>query len=188
MTIISIIIFLFLGIVLLFYFLMSIDSLLGYCDLPTTKRATNQVLEIISEYKKQSGIFYDLGCAKGELAIAVKKRFPQLTVYGIEKNGLRILRARLKAFFLRKKIFFQKKSILDVDLRNADIVYIYLKQSSMNEIGKKLEKELKDGALVITNTTFFPDWQPIKTYITYPKQPRFEKIFVYIYEKSFSKN
>ena len=45
-----------------------------------------------------------------------------------------------------------------------------------------LEKELKSGAVVITNTSKFPTWKPIQTVITYPKvstTPDFETLFIY---------
>jgi hypothetical protein len=48
---------------------------------------------------------------------------------------------------------------------------------------KKLQKELKQGALVITNTSHFQDWQPTEKVVTYPKvskTPDFETLFVYV--------
>jgi len=47
---------------------------------------------------------------------------------------------------------------------------------------KKLQKELKQGAIVITNTSNFPTWEPMQKIITYhkaSKTPNFETLFVY---------
>ena len=67
-----------------------------------------------------------------------------------------------------------------LDLQNADVVYTYLWYDLMPSLEKKLKNNLKKGAIVITNTSNFPNWQPKETHITYSKNPEFEKLFVYV--------
>jgi alanine-alpha-ketoisovalerate/valine-pyruvate aminotransferase len=66
-------------------------------------------------------------------------------------------------------------------LEKADIVYTYLWYDLMPILEKKLEKELKSGAIVITNTSHFAFWQPIEIINTWPniRDSKFEKLFVY---------
>jgi hypothetical protein len=71
-------------------------------------------------------------------------------------------------------------NLFETDLRNADIVYTYLWYDLMPPLEKKLQRELKKGAIVITNTSNFPNWKPVKTYVTCLRVPSFEKLFVYI--------
>jgi len=55
----------------------------------------------------------------------------------------------------------------------------------MPPLEKKLQKELKKGAMVITNTSKFPNWKPVQKIITYSKTsnvPDFETLFVYVKE------
>ena len=161
--------------------LFLIDTFKGD-DLPTSKKAIKKICQIIGDYKGSLNNFYDLGCGRGTPSLVIKKMFPCLSVYAIDKGALRIFFTKLKAVFWGQKIFFQKKDLLTVDLKDADIIFTYLKRSLMPPLGKKLKKELKKGALVVTNTSFFPDWKPITTHIVHPKKPDFERLFIYVKE------
>ncbi|MBI2515084.1 hypothetical protein HYV91_02800 [Candidatus Wolfebacteria bacterium] len=167
-----------LGAAAILYFLFFIDTLYGH-DLPTSRRAIREIIKIVRSFKPDAKNFYDLGCGRGTLALAVKSEFPELNVFALDKSGLRLLFARLKNFVLGRGVIFQNKNIFDADLRSADILYTYLWYDWMPPLEEKLRKELKTGAIVITNTSHFSKWQPIATYITYPKKPDFEKLFVY---------
>ena len=53
----------------------------------------------------------------------------------------------------------------------------------MPMLEKKLQNELKQGALVVTNTSRFQNWQLVEKAGTYPKvsrTPDFETLFVYV--------
>lgn len=161
-----------------------IDSSVRGHDLPTSRRATKSIVKIISEYKTARS-FYDLGCAHGAFAVRIKKRFPALSVCAVDNNPIRIFFAKIRAVFFQCNIHFLRKNIFDVDLSSADIVYAYLWYDLMTPLEKKLQKELKQGAIIITNTSNFPTWKPVQKIITYlkvPKTPDFETLFVYIKE------
>ncbi len=173
---------LFIACFLLMIFLF--DSIIFGHDLPTSKKITKKIIEIIKE--KKANNFYDLGCAHGSLAINIKRKLPNLSVIAIDNNSRRIFFAKLKNLFLKNKVKFLKKNILKLDLSKADILYTYLWYDLMPILEKKLKKELKPGAIVITNTSKFPSWQPVKKIITYSKKsktPDFETLFIY---ESFS--
>jgi trans-aconitate methyltransferase len=151
-------------------------------DLATSRRAIKTICKIISGYNLEAGNFYDLGCGRGTVVLAIKRKFPSFSVWGIDKNIIRIFFAKLKAWILGQKINFKRVDILKIntsDLQNADVVYTYLWYDLMPPLEEKLRGLLKKGALVITNTSNFLNWQPKETYITYPKNPDFEKLFVY---------
>lgn len=163
------------------FFTFMVDSLIRGHDLPTSRRATEAVVEIIVKHNKARN-FYDLGCAHGIFSFRIKRRLPSISVHAIDNDPVRIFFARIGAFLFRKKIVFAQSNIFDVDLSNADIVYTYLWYDLMPPLESKLEKELKSGAIVITNTSKFPTWKPIQTVITYPKvstTPDFETLFIY---------
>jgi len=171
---------LFFGIFVFLYLLFFIDTLRGH-DLPTSKIALKVIYKIISEEQGKSKRFYDLGCGRGTVCLAIKKEFSDFSVYAVDKNGLRLFFAKLKALFFRKKIVFINTDIMKLNLKDADIVYTYLWYDVMPGLGKKLQQELKKGAMVIANTSKFPvDWKPTKTYIVHNQLPGFEKMFVYI--------
>lgn len=183
LTYIVVLLLLLLNIPMVLLFILAFDSILRGHDLATSKRAIRALVKIISRHKPDAKNFYDLGCGRGTLILAVKRRLPYFTAYGIDNNGIRIFFARLKSIFFGQKINFEKQDIFETNLENADIVYTYLWYDLMPPLERKLQEELKQGAIVITNTSNFPNWKPIEKVITYPKvskMPDFETLFVYI--------
>ncbi len=158
------------------YLAIITDSLLGDYDFPTSKLAVDRVAEIIRE---RTGNLYDLGSARGNFLLRLTRKVPNIRYYGLDNSLFRIWISRLKAFFLNKNIVFLHKDIFEADFTKIDTAYIYLELSLMSELQKKLQAELKMGAMVITNTNYFPDWQPQATFITHFDQPQKEKLFVY---------
>ena len=160
---------------------LMVDSIARGHDLPTSRKVSKSIMKIISQ-RKNTGNFYDLGCARGAFAVRIKRKFPALSVRALDNDPIRIFFAKIRAFIFRTDVLFSKKNIFDADLSNADIIYTYLWYDLMPPLEKKLRKELKRGAIVITNTSNFPTWEPIEKIITYPKAsktPDFETLFVY---------
>jgi len=153
----------------LLFLVLAIESLAKGHDLPISRRATRELANTIQKYKPGAKTFYDLGCAHGTLSLRMKKILPRLEIHAIDNSTVRIFFARLKSKILRRKIFFQKQDIFKTDLRNADVVYTYLWYDLMPILEKELQKELQQGAVVITNTSHFQDWQPTEKVVTYPK-------------------
>ncbi len=165
------------------FLILVIESLIRGHDLPTSRRATRALANTIQKHKPDAKNFYDLGCAHGTLSLRMKKLLPRLDIYGIDNSAIRIFFAKLKARILRRKISFQRKDIFKTDLSDADVVYTYLWYDLMPILEKKLQKELRQGTLIITNTSHFQDWQPMEKVITCPKVSKtsdFETLFVYI--------
>ena len=182
-NIILLILVLSLGTFAILFSILVLDSILRGHDLPTSRRIIKVLSKIIFQYKPYTNNFYDLGCGRGTLSLAIKRRYPYSSVYSIDNNAIRIFFAKIKTIFFRQKINFQKEDIFQVDLKDADIVYIYLWYDTMPPLEKKLHKELKKGAMVITNTSKFPNWKPVQKIITHSKPsnvPDFETLFVYI--------
>ncbi|MFH1291865.1 MAG: methyltransferase domain-containing protein [bacterium] len=161
-------------------FVFAMDSIVRGHDLPTTKKAIETIDKIIREHEISSGNFYDLGCGRGTLSLAIKRKNPLLSVYGVDFSAVRIFFAKMKALFMGRKINFLKKDILRLNLADADIVFTYLWYDVMPPLELKLRKELKKSAVVITNTSHFPNWKPVKIYDLYPEKKDFEKLFVYV--------
>ena len=167
---------------LLLFLVLMMDSMVRGHDLSTSRRATRSIIKIISEHKTARN-FYDLGCAHGALTVRIKRKFPTISVCAIDHDPIRIFFAKIRAGFFRRHIQFLRKNILDVDLSDADMVYAYLWYDLMPALEAKLQKELKPGALVVTNTSNFPHWSPVQKVITHPKiskTPNFETLFIYI--------
>ena len=165
------------------FLIFALDSLIRGHDLPTSTRATRALVKAIKQYKPDAQNFYDLGCGRGTLSLAIKKALPGLEIHSVDNSTVRIFFAKLKSKILGRKIDFRKQDIFEVDLGQADVVYTYLWYDLIPPLEKKLQNELKPGAIIITNTSNFPTWQPIHKVVTYPKiskTPDLETLFVYI--------
>ena len=183
LNIILLILVLSLGTFAVLFFILVLDSMLRGHDLSTSRQVIKVLSKIISQHKPHTNNFYDLGCARGTLSLAIKRKHPHFSIYSIDDNVIRIFFARIKTIFFRQEINFQKENIFKIDLRDAHIVYTYLWYDLMPPLEKKLHKELKTGAMVITNTSKFPNWKPVQKIITHSKTskvPDFETLFVYI--------
>lgn len=165
------------------FFVFALDSILRGHNLSTSKRAISALVKIISQYKPEANRFYDLGSGQGRVVLIVKRKLPHLTVYGIDNSAITIFFAKLKSKLLKQEVNFKRQDIFQTNLKNVDIIYTYLWYDLMPLLEKKLQKELKQGAIVITNTSNFPTWKPIQKVVTYPKVSKthdFETLFVYV--------
>lgn len=177
--IILILLFLFTALFLVLYILVLVDQMMGH-TLPTSTRATNEIVEIVKKYKPGATNFYDLGCARGRLSLAIKKQLPKLEVVALDCSRLRVFFAKVRAILFRQKIKFSATDIFKKDLSDADILYSYLWYDHLPPLEEKLLRELKTNSIVITNTSFFPNWKPAEIIVLNPDEEEFEKLFVYV--------
>jgi hypothetical protein len=54
---------------------------------------------------------------------------------------------------------FVLQDLWNVQLEDVDVVAVYGLDPIMNELGKKLQKELKPGSVVLSNVFSFPNWR-----------------------------
>ena len=92
-----------------------------------------------------------------------------MKIIGIDDSVVRIFTAKARSIF-KKNVSFFKQDIFIADVSSADVVYIYLPRELMPALQKKLQTELKTGAIAISNKVFFPSWQPIE---------KLDDIFIY---------
>lgn len=100
---------------------------------------------------KSSDKVYELGSGDGEFLLLVAKEVGSQCV-GIEIDPFRdaIARVRSKLSKLDKKITFKKKNFYEEDLKNADVVYVYLIPRVLKKLIPKFKKELKKGTRIIS--------------------------------------
>ncbi len=163
----------------LIFFVVSLDAVLRGHDLPTSHEAVRAFADLVHAHHPNARIVYDLGAGRGTFALRLNKIAPALQIRAIDKGPIRIWIARIKARWLRREADFIRGDIFKVDLRDADIVYTYLWYSQMSPLERRLKSVLKPGTLVITNTSYFPVWQPIAMHQTWPQHQDFERLFVY---------
>ena len=112
---------------------------------------------------KKGETLVDLGAGDGRFVIAAAQR--GLYAVGVEKNPFLILWARCLITFLglSKRAQMLRGDLFDHELGDVDVLVVYLFPETNQKLQPKLEKELKPGARVLTNTFAFPEWTPITT-------------------------
>ncbi|MCP8304456.1 MAG: class I SAM-dependent methyltransferase [archaeon] len=137
-----------------------------------------KMLELVKP--KPGEILYDLGSGDGRVLIMAAKKFGANCV-GIELRGDLISRAveEIKKLNLESRIQIIKGDFFDIDVSNADIVFLYLTTSANEKLRPKLEKELKKGARVASHDYEVRGWMPSKVY---KDESNGHVIYLYIFD------
>ena len=103
---------------------------------------------------------YDLGAGHGDLSRKIAEKFPQADVTGIEISALAAKRAEQKSRH-QDNLSIIKTDFMTTDLSKANAIVLFLIDTMMPPLRKKLRKELRPGTLIISNK--FPlggGWKP----------------------------
>lgn len=133
--------------------------LYGISPMPSSGIARKAILKVIPE--NQKGNIYELGSGWGTLALPIAKQCPKAMVKGFEISPIPwIVSKILQLFCGYPNLNFYRKDFFHVSLDDASIVVCYLYPEAMKQLKNKLEKELKPGSVVISNTFAIPGWTP----------------------------
>ena len=112
---------------------------------------------------KPGETFFDLGTGDGRPVIMAAQEFGAIAV-GIElrqdlaKQALQ----RIHELGLQDRATVMHSDVFGVDLRRADVVYLYLTTSANEKVRPKLETELKSGARVVSHDYEIVSWTATK--------------------------
>jgi hypothetical protein len=120
---------------------------LGIGPVPTSRRVRSEIEALLPS--EVEGHVYELGCGWGGLLARLRR-------YGAVGVELSPLPALISAF--RGPVIW--RDLFEVELRDAELVVCYLYRGGMERLAKKLERELPEGAVVITHTFALPGWEP----------------------------
>jgi len=155
-------------VVYLLYYIITFIS--GAPFVPSTKRATEAMIAM-ANIKKGMKI-YDLGSGDGRVLFLAAKE--GAIGIGYELNPILVLYTMIRSFFSphRNQITIRWKSLWNANLKDADVVFVYLLPISLDKLQKKLLTELKPGTRIVSNSFIFKNW-PIE------KQDKVNHIFVF---------
>jgi SAM-dependent methyltransferase len=144
---------------------------------PTPMRIVREMLDISGI--KRGEKLYDLGCGDGRIVVTAARQYGANAV-GVELDPLRyiITKARIRMDNL-KNATVRRENFFNTDLRDADVVTLFLYQSVNNRLRMKLMDELKDGARIVTYIWTFDDWEP-------EKADRKNKVYLYRISKKIN--
>lgn len=103
----------------------------------------------------------DVGCGDGRVIREAAKR------YGVRCRGYEINPLLFPIAWLlslgRRGVTVRCRNFWNEDMGEADVVFCYLFPDVMPRLAKKLEKELRPGARVVSCNFPLPGWRPVKT-------------------------
>lgn len=140
-----------------FFLYLCIAFVTGAPFVPSTKSASASMIRLANIQK--GNVMYDLGSGDGRLLFLAAKM--GATAIGVEINPFLVLFTNIKAFFspFQKQVSARWQNFWKTDLTHADRVFVYLLPWKMQKLENKLRKELKPGALVISNSFIFKSWK-----------------------------
>jgi len=135
-----------------FIFYMCIAYFIG-APFVTTKNASADAMIRLAGIKKGT-IVYDLGSGNGKLLLLAAKKGAKAV--GYEINPMLVLLSILRGAPTHWKNFWH------ADIRDADVIFLYLIPWKMERLAEKLKKECKKGTVVVSNSFIFPGWKIIR--------------------------
>jgi hypothetical protein len=125
---------------------IAIDTVrLGISPMPSSRKAQRVLLSLV-----EKGTVYELGSGWGTLAAILSKNN---RVRAFERALIpwlvSLLQKRIRG---AKNLSIERRDFFLEDLSGADVVICYLYPAAMQRLGPKFEKELKAGAIVLSNS------------------------------------
>ena len=136
---------------------MSPDNLAPF--VPTPEPVVDRMLTAAE--LKPGETLYDLGCGDGRILFEAAQKFGAHAV-GVELSSKLVLgvNERVRTLGLQDLITVIEGNLLNVNLRPADVVTLYLLRLSNEKLKPNLKKQLKPGARVVSHDYEIMGWKP----------------------------
>ncbi|MEW6404555.1 MAG: SAM-dependent methyltransferase [Chloroflexota bacterium] len=107
-------------------------------------------------------LLVDLGAGDGRIVILAAMLYRARAI-GVEIDPLRCFFANLVILLLglRRKAHVYYGNMFSFDITSANVVVLYLLNSTTQKLKKKLVKELRCDARIVSNTFAISGWSPI---------------------------
>ncbi len=139
---------------------------------------------LLAELKPDETL-YDLGCGDGRAVIMAARDFGAKAV-GVELREDLVKRtlSNVSELGLENTVKIFQSDIFDVNLKPADVIFLYLTTSANDKIRPKLEAELKKGTRIVSHDYEILGWKPIKT-DNFCENPRlgYPSHTIYVYQR-----
>ncbi len=100
---------------------------------------------------KTGDLIYDLGSGDGTALITAASEFGAVGI-GVEIDPVRywVSKIRIQKKGLSKKIRVVRKNFFQENIKNADVVFVYLVPKALEKLLPKFKKELKKGTRIVS--------------------------------------
>ncbi len=127
---------------------------------PTPEPIVNKMLTMAKVTKDD--VVYDLGCGDGRIAISAVRDFhaKRAVCVDIDPQRIREARENVKKAGLEGKVEVRQADLFQTDISPATVVTLYLLESLNVKLRPKLEKELRPGARIVSQSFSMGEWKP----------------------------
>ena len=130
---------------------------------PTPPAVVDAMLKLADV--KPSDVVYDLGCGDGVIVTTAAQKYGARAV-GIDIDPQRVKESteRAQKMGVSDKVKIIQADLFESDIKEATVVTLYLLQSLNIKLMPKLQKELKPGTRIVSQSFSMGDsWPPEKT-------------------------
>ena len=151
---------------------------------PTPKHVAREMLKLAQV--GPGDVVYDLGAGDGRIVIMAVEEFGAERAVGIEIRGdlVQIARDEVKKRGLEDKVEIVQADALEVPLGDATVVTMFLLPDLMEALRPKLERELREGARVVSHEYIMAKWKPVKE-VKLEDEHMFHHLYLYVKGMSF---
>jgi len=153
---------------LLFAIFMILPLIIGAPYVPTAEERVAKMVSLVKVKPHEKAA--DLGSGDGRIVIALALSGAEAHGYEVSLPLVWISRRNIKKAGLKGKAFIHWKSFWREDFSSFRVVTLYGIPYIMERLEKKLRKELKSGARVVSNSFTFPNWKETQ---------KTDKVYVY---------
>ena len=130
----------------------------GISPMPSTSRAKEAILQLYPRFERAT--VYELGCGWGSLLVPLARAHPGHRFVGFETSPLPYWITRLRlALSCCENAEVRRLDLFSAPFEEADLLICYLYPAAMQRLAEKCNRELKEGAYVISNTFAMPSWR-----------------------------
>jgi precorrin-6B methylase 2 len=132
-----------------------------------------------------SDVVMDLGSGDGRVLLTAVRDFDARIAIGYElrEDLIKSARERLESLNLEDRVILMKADIMDADLSETTVIFIYLTGTANDKLRFKFEEEVRPGTRIVSHDFSMDGWRPAKV-------ESFEghKIYLYVAPRAFGKN
>jgi tRNA A58 N-methylase Trm61 len=134
---------------------------------------------------KPGETFYDLGAGDGRIVVMAAQEFGARAV-GIElrEDLAKKALAAIHELGIQDRVTIVQDDMFNIRLSPANVIFLYLTTSANDKVKPKLEKELKQGARIVSHDYEILGWKPLKTE-NFCENPKlgYPSHTIYLYQK-----
>jgi len=131
-----------------------------------------------------SDVVMDLGSGDGRVLLSAVKDFGARMAIGYElrEDLIKSAHERLESLNLQDRVMLVKGDLMDADLSEATVIFIYLTGTANDRLRFKFEEEVRPGTRIVSHDFGMEGWNPAKV-------ESFEghKIYLYVAPAAFER-